>query len=111
MTISRRRFLQRAALGGVLAGCPTLVPATVFGAESPSSKTTVASIGVGGRGGALLSGAAGLPHVREVGICDVFLVSSFDEVACRSVELKITGYYGASPAVRELGIYRRVADK
>ena len=30
-----------------------------------------------------------------------------DEIACQSVELKITGYYGRSPAIRELGIFSR----
>lgn len=37
---------------------------------------------------------------------DNFLVVSIQEVTAKAVELKITGYYGASPAVRELGIYR-----
>lgn len=35
-----------------------------------------------------------------------FLVIRLDEVTCKSVELRITGYYGNSPAIRELGIYR-----
>lgn len=35
-----------------------------------------------------------------------FLVIRLDEVTCTSVELRITGYYGGSPAIRELGIYR-----
>ena len=34
-----------------------------------------------------------------------FLVVRLDEVTCKAVELKITGYYGNSPAIRELGIY------
>ena len=34
---------------------------------------------------------------------DLFVV--FDPVKCRSLELKITGYYGASPAIRELEVY------
>ena len=37
---------------------------------------------------------------------DNFLVIALDEVSCTTVELKITGYYGGSPAIRELGIYR-----
>jgi hypothetical protein len=36
-----------------------------------------------------------------------FLVIPVGGVNCTTVELKITGYYGASPAIRELGIYRR----
>lgn len=30
-----------------------------------------------------------------------------DETICQSIELKITGYYGRSPAIRELGIFSR----
>ncbi len=37
---------------------------------------------------------------------DNFLVISLGEgVMCKDVELKITGYYGNSPAIRELGLY------
>jgi HEAT repeat protein len=39
------------------------------------------------------------------------LVIRLDEVSCTSVELKVTGYYGRSPAIRELGIYRPVVRK
>jgi len=35
-----------------------------------------------------------------------FLVIRLDETTCTTLELKITGCYGASPAIRELGIYR-----
>ncbi len=37
---------------------------------------------------------------------DNLLVVQLDEVTCTTVELKITGYYGHSPAIRELGLYR-----
>ena len=37
---------------------------------------------------------------------DNFLAVRFAPLTCRSVELKITGCYGGSPAIRELGIYR-----
>jgi HEAT repeat protein/type 1 glutamine amidotransferase len=40
---------------------------------------------------------------------DNLLVLSVPETTCQEVELKITGYYGASPAIRELGIYRKKA--
>jgi hypothetical protein len=36
---------------------------------------------------------------------DNFLAIPLGELACKTVELKITGYYGNSPAIRELGIY------
>ncbi len=34
------------------------------------------------------------------------LVFPVPEATCQTVELRITGYYGGSPAIRELGIYR-----
>jgi hypothetical protein len=37
---------------------------------------------------------------------DNLLIVKLDEVTCTTVELKITGYYGGSPAIRELGLYR-----
>jgi HEAT repeat protein len=40
-----------------------------------------------------------------------FLLLRLDETTCTSLELKITGYYGQSPAIRELGIYRAKAQK
>ena len=40
-----------------------------------------------------------------------YLVLKLDEVTATTVELKITGYYGNSPAIRELGIYRPAPGK
>ena len=40
-----------------------------------------------------------------------YLALPIEEVSARTVELKITGYYGGSPAIRELGIYQRVEPK
>lgn len=40
-----------------------------------------------------------------------FLIVRLEEQTCRSVELRITGYYGNSPAIRELGIYRPTGNK
>lgn len=37
---------------------------------------------------------------------DNLLVIKLDEVTATTIELKITGYYGGSPAIRELAIYR-----
>ncbi|MBI4324171.1 MAG: ThuA domain-containing protein, partial [Chloroflexi bacterium] len=38
---------------------------------------------------------------------DNFLAVQLPETACQTVELKITGNHGNSPAIRELGLYRR----
>jgi HEAT repeat protein len=45
-------------------------------------------------------------HVVGARYEDNLLVVRFPAVRCTSLELRITGYYGRSPGVRELGIYR-----
>ena len=49
--------------------------------------------------------------VRDAKYTDNLLVVSLPETTCQTVELRITGYYGGSPAIRELGIYQRSPDK
>ncbi len=68
----RRRFLSLAAMGTAVATLPTIIPASVLGANAPSNQTTVAHIGVGGRGSALLSESSILENVKVVAVCDVF---------------------------------------
>ena len=46
-------------------------------------------------------------QVANASYTDNFLVVPLPETACQSVELSITGYYGGSPAIRELGLYER----
>lgn len=43
--------------------------------------------------------------VRNGVYTDNLLFIEFPKTECKTVELKITGYYGASPGIRELGIY------
>ena len=43
--------------------------------------------------------------VRNAKYADAKLIVAFGQVRCKTVELKITGYYGQSPAIRELEIY------
>ncbi len=70
--LTRRAFLAAGAKAGALLAAPQLIPHGVFGAEAPSNQTLVGSIGVGGRGSALLAEVSSLPNVKVVGICDVF---------------------------------------
>jgi len=48
-----------------------------------------------------------IKQVANATYTDNFLVVPLPETTCQSVELSITGYYGGSPAIRELGIYRK----
>lgn len=43
--------------------------------------------------------------VRDAQYQSNILTVELPETACKTLELKITGYYGASPAVRELEVY------
>ena len=50
---------------------PTIVPASVFGAQAPSERITVGCIGVGRMGNGDLTDALGLPQVQVVAVCDL----------------------------------------
>jgi hypothetical protein len=71
--ISRRSFLKgAAALSGVVAGFPTIVPSSVLGANAPSNRVTLGSIGVGGQGGAVMNGMLHLDGTQILAVCDCF---------------------------------------
>jgi myo-inositol 2-dehydrogenase / D-chiro-inositol 1-dehydrogenase len=66
---SRRRFLQRTAAGLAL---PSIVPASVLGADAPSKKITIGFIGTGDHGtGWNLHYYLKLRDARVVMVCDV----------------------------------------
>ena len=71
--ITRRQFLKGsavAATGTALLG-PTIVPASVFGAEAPSNRITIGCIGVGRQGTADMRDFLGLPSAQIIAVCDV----------------------------------------
>ncbi|MBN2507345.1 MAG: Gfo/Idh/MocA family oxidoreductase [Verrucomicrobia bacterium] len=71
VSISRRAFLRRASAALATASTVSIVPGAVLGlrgAPSPNSKLNIACIGVGGRGGANLSGVS---RENIVALCDV----------------------------------------
>ena len=67
---SRRRFLKRAGLIGSALALPTIIPASVLGANAPSKRVALGHIGVGGQGGGLLGGFLGLPQGQSIAVCD-----------------------------------------
>jgi len=74
--LSRRQFLQRAALAGGTIALPTLIPASARGADgavAPGNRITMGCIGVGGRGVAVMRGFLALPQARVVAVCDPYL--------------------------------------
>ena len=70
--ITRRSFLKgTAAIGGAAIGLPAIVPASVFGANAPSSRIVMGAIGVGSQGTGDMQGFLGKPEVQMVAVCDV----------------------------------------
>ena len=68
--ISRRRFLQSAALTGAALSLPLILPSSVCGAAAPSKRVALGHIGVGGQGSGLLSGFLGVAQGQSVAVCD-----------------------------------------
>ena len=71
-TLNRREFLKRsAAVASVVFGSPTVVPASVFGANAPSNRIVVGCIGVGRMGLADMKEVLGFKQAQIVAVCDV----------------------------------------
>ena len=70
--ITRRSFLKgTAAIGGAAIGLPAIVPASVFGANAPSSRIVTGAIGVGSQGTGDMQGFLSKSEVQMVAVCDV----------------------------------------
>jgi hypothetical protein len=71
--LTRRQFLQQAALVGAGVAAPLVLPASVLGRDGavpPSERIVLGGIGVGGRGSFVLSWMLPEPDVQFVAICD-----------------------------------------
>jgi predicted dehydrogenase len=69
--VTRRSFIQKSAGAAALLSMPTIIPATVFGAND---KVRVAVLGVNGRGTTHIEGYMNLPDVEVACLCDPDLV-------------------------------------
>jgi predicted dehydrogenase len=69
--ITRRSFLRGTAAAGATFAIPAIVPASVFGANSPSNRIVMGAIGVGSQGTGDMQGFLGKSEVRIVAVCDV----------------------------------------
>ena len=69
--VSRRQFLRGSAtvVTGLLV--PTIVPASVFGAEAPSNRVTIGCIGVGRQGTSDMKDFLGQPSAQIIAVCDL----------------------------------------
>lgn len=68
---TRRDFLKGMVAGGTAMALPTIVPASVLGAQSPSNRIVMGAIGVGSQGTGDMRGFLGKREVRMVAVCDV----------------------------------------
>jgi hypothetical protein len=69
--VTRRQFLKgtAATTAGFLA--PTIVPASVFGANAPSERITIGFVGVGRMGSGDMRELLGFKQVQIIAVCDV----------------------------------------
>jgi predicted dehydrogenase len=91
--MSRRRFLATAGKGvvasSVVAGFPAVVPASVFGAASPSNRINVGAIGTG-----RISRGHDLPGIWQHDIARVMAACDLDRRRLDDAKTLINGYYG-----------------
>ncbi len=70
--MNRRLFLRGSAAATAIAvGVPAIVPSSVFGADAPSNRIVMASIGVGGQGMGNMKGFNSKTGCEVVAVCDV----------------------------------------
>jgi len=98
---SRRDFLKRTAIAaGVVAGFPTIIPASALGRNgrpAPSNRLNMACIGLGTQGMPDMRSFLGKPEVQMIAVCDV---NRFGNTY---------GYSNSSPGGREHG--KQVVEK
>ncbi len=68
---SRRVFLKKTLAVSCLLACPTIVPASALGSNSPSRRITLGCIGVGRMGQTDLREFLGFEEVQVLAVCDV----------------------------------------
>ena len=90
--MGRRRFLATAGKGvvasSVVAGFPAIVPASVFGAASPSNRINVGAIGTG-----RISRGHDLPGIWQHDIARVMAACDLDSKRVEDAKTLINGYY------------------
>lgn len=70
--LTRREFLKSSAVAATgMVFAPTIVPSSVLGANAPSNRITIGSIGLGGMGTSNMKGFKGKSDAEVVALCDV----------------------------------------
>ncbi len=97
--VSRRKFIQTAAVGTAVLGLPTIIPSRAFGAND---RMRVAVIGINGRGKDHIAGFSKLENVEVATLCDV------DDVVLQKTAGEFETKYNRK--VKTEGDMRRVYD-
>jgi len=90
LRINRRAFLRGLAAGGAALALPTIVPASVFGAEgrpAPSNRITMGCVGVGGQGSGNMGAFLGESD------CQVLAVSDVDKNHAQGAKKAVDNHY------------------
>jgi len=90
--VTRRQFLKGTAVATAGFLAPTIVPASVFGADAPSERITIGFIGVGRMGTGDLRELMGFKQVQIVAVCDV------DANRIQNAQKTVEAHYGKQSA-------------
>jgi predicted dehydrogenase len=86
--MKRRDFIVTAGKSLVLAGFPTIVPASVFGAFAPSNRINVGAIGTG-----RISRGHDLPGIWQHEVARVMAVCDLDSKRAQDAVTLVNGHY------------------
>ncbi|MBW8041485.1 MAG: Gfo/Idh/MocA family oxidoreductase [Planctomycetes bacterium] len=70
-TVTRREFLKSSVVTSAAFAVPMIVRSSVFGANAPSNRITIGSIGLGSQGTGNMKGFKGKSGSQVVAVCDV----------------------------------------
>jgi len=87
-TVSRRKFLKTSVGALAVAGFPTIVPSSVFGASAPSNRINVGAIGVG-----RISRVHDLPGIWQFDQARIIAVCDLDANRIEAGKTLINEYY------------------
>jgi len=87
-TITRRQFLKGSAVAATGFLVPTIVPASVFGADAPSNRIAIGFVGVGRMGMGDLRELLGHKEAQIVAVCDV------DSNRVKNAQKTVEAHYG-----------------
>jgi myo-inositol 2-dehydrogenase/D-chiro-inositol 1-dehydrogenase len=90
--VTRRQFLKGSAVAATGVLVPTIVPASVFGADAPSNRITIGFVGVGRMGSGDMRELLGFKEVQIIAVCDL------DDNRVRNAQKTVEAHYAKQSA-------------